>query len=330
METKILLQQKSVVGIRFSVDKSFFPALAGLPDRIVGQFTRFNAPKTELRFSITWVDDQLTDVLSLRELLLTIYNFRLENFANGKGPPVLRGAVRREHERENAPVREPVQVVYMDGMIERVQVWHHAEPEAINEDARTAPRYVTKINRPRHTINTPFKMYRNAMYPPKLMALRLQYHNQRLAGNKADPKTTEGELFRLDGYKLAIGLHPGEAVEDMWRWRPHAADITPPPNMGMHGMSKDRFLRLHRLDGQLWTLGSEDQFSESADPWSYSLVAEVCFNEHMAEAVQPGSHLGPDESMAFYTGGAGTVKVTEIPVSSFVPPQAEEPRRWKP
>ena len=133
--------------------------------------------------------------------------------------------------------------------------------------------------------------------------------------------TTDGELVRLDGYKMSLALNPGEAVEDMWRYARRAKEHTAPPNMGQHGMTKDRFLRLLRLDGNLWELGDENDWNNT-DAWRISLGPEKCFNKHMAEAVTPGHHIGPDESMCFSTaeqsgGTPGTPYL--IPVRAFVP-----------
>lgn len=317
--TKIMLQQKTIVDLRFSTSSKFFPWLAGLGERVSGTFSRWAITK-ELKASVDW-DDGGKDVLTLHEMLLPVYEFKLQSYKNGKGAPVLRGTARAEHERETAEPKEVVKITYKDGALEKVQEWTHVEPEAISVDYRTQQPYATKINRLSHTINSPFKMFRNAMYPPELLAMRLKYHNQRLAGTKSDPKTTSGELVRVDGYKIALGLCPGEPVEDMWRWNRRAKEITAPPNMGQHGLTKDRFLRLLRLDGHLWELGDEDDRNNS-DPWRFSLGPEKIFNKHMPEVVTPGSHTGPDESMAAHTGeqsGGAPCTPNQIPIRSFVP-----------
>ena len=125
--TKIMLQCKSIVGIRFSVTKNFFPWIHGDAERFFGTFSRWEAKK--LKLSIQW-DDENSDVISLHELLLPVYEFRLESYKNGKAPPIIRGAARVQHARETAEPKDVVSITYKDGAVEKTQEWEHVEPEA--------------------------------------------------------------------------------------------------------------------------------------------------------------------------------------------------------
>ena len=101
---KILVFLKTTVGVRFSISKDIFLGsafYATLTDeRYIGMVTRrANEGK---RLSITWEADKLTDVYDTAKLLSPGLGLRLENMANGNGPPKLTGRARAEEQMRAA------------------------------------------------------------------------------------------------------------------------------------------------------------------------------------------------------------------------------------
>ena len=121
MIAKILLGEKSIGGVRFSVNKSIFPKLI-LPDpRYSGTFKRWSRV-ADRTINIEW-DDEQTDIMALHELLLPLHELTLENYKGGKAAPRLKGAARVEHAQAEAAAveKEVVRVEYKDGALTKVQ-----------------------------------------------------------------------------------------------------------------------------------------------------------------------------------------------------------------
>jgi hypothetical protein len=198
--TNILLDQKRIEGIRFSVSNIFWLGYDfhdSLPDRVYGTMQKWINIKGLLP-KILWDDEGTDTALSLMALLPPSVEFNLEVYASGHPPPKakhVRGMsgprtqeeARAEQDGDEADsdAEQTVDIEYKDGARTRVQEWRYRAPEAINRDARHEPRVKPKINLMRSEYGTPYKMWRNVCLPWGFMDKMWGAHgyiNQRLTG----------------------------------------------------------------------------------------------------------------------------------------------------
>ena len=321
---KLLAAQKTISGIRVSVDAAVYWPLLRFPtdSRLTGTMERWTN-KANYTVKITWDDGFAIE--DLHDMLRPAVKAKLESYNDGRSAPRHRGIDREDEERaeEAQAPRRLVHIPYdADGTNPPgVQVWEHVHPLAIDKDWRQEPRRTTTLKCQASHTSSVLKMFVNCTFPTALLDGMLKFFNQRLCGTTSsddDRKTTKGEIYRFLGYMLAICLHPTEAVDEMWRRVVKQRELAAPPDLGKHGLTKNRFRKLRTLAGELWDV--DDKMAiDDPDPWRFSTFPEKCFNAHMSEVVNPGTDIGPDEGMSFWTGREGGGSVTSIPHSSFVP-----------
>ena len=345
MVFKILSSLKSVVGVRFSISKKIFLGAGGYADlqaeRYVGCFQRRYASGN--RYSILWESDSLSDVYALNRLLAPGLCFKLENHANGNGPPKLTGrALAQEQIRgraaagarvdageEEAETPTLVDIEWIDCVIPRVQQWRVLEPEGITVDERKAAGQVDfpmKLNRvlpnpDPNTLKTGCDFLFSWSVPPAFISELMGFMNERLDGKHAySRQVTHGELVRHLSYNIALSLAPNTPLRDCWKEKEDEGDIFPPLNMGRHGQSKHRFVALHALCGKYWKVDESDL--DESDIWRFCKWPTTKFNEHRLVCMEPGDALVSDEGMCAFLGQVAKLPVvlcSDLPIQSFVP-----------
>ena len=98
---------------------------------------------------------------------------------------------------------------------------------------------------------------------------------------------TVGELKRWWGYALAISIHKGVPMEKMWSDTPLPESILPPPRMGRHGMTKERFKKIRSV----LAFGPHDEASLRADNWAFIRTLINMFNECRCKVVVRAIYL---------------------------------------
>ena len=119
---KILMQFDTPKGIEVSASNKLWPNLADLPDVMFGTVDQWTH-KARMKIKITWREPDGTTAFEnedLHFLLLPLHEFKLIKGPRGEALH-LRGDARREHEA--AQEKETIKITYMDGAVERVQVW---------------------------------------------------------------------------------------------------------------------------------------------------------------------------------------------------------------
>ena len=288
---KILMQFKTPKGVTCSVlSKPMWPRIDGLPERVAGRVDQWVVTKNKT-MRISWQEangEFKYDIEDLHMLLRPEYGFKLELGPKGEALH-LRGAARVEFEATRE--KETVDIPWMDGAMERTQVWTVEEdPEAVNVDERKQARDKPKLARDKKDINTPFKAWYNAAQSHKQLDLMERYFNARLDGSShATRKTSRGELVRFCSLMGAIALAPGTPVSQMWKRVKGPKDIYEPAALGRFGIGENRFDTLKRLAGHCYPLNEVGM--DASDPWRYSSMPVNCYNEHMAEVFGPGWYL---------------------------------------
>ena len=302
-EYKILMQFSSPKDINVTVSKSMWPDVSNLPDLVVGKVMQWQN-KQQILLKIQWreADGEWKFDTDLLHVLLA-HGLKLVTGPRGEALH-LRGAQRAE--AEAATPKRTIDVPYTDGGLSKVQTWTvEPNPEAITVNAREAPRFRATINRRTEDIDTPFKMWKNAMMPPKIIDEMVSAFNLRLSGkNRESRKTTKGEVIRFICYMPALALHPGTPLRKAWKQIHQARDISPPLAMGRHGMGKNRFELLLGLAGKIYPLNQKD--IDTDNPWRFSEMPVNAFNEHVPTVIEPGYNIGPDESGSAWRGKEGT------------------------
>ena len=253
-------------------------------------------------------------------------NLKLLPYENGDNPPEMyvedeqpaapaaRGRAPAQEEDEAA---EPaVEVTCHD------QVWKAVEPEGVRVCAREAKgktRYKPSLNSGEVRLDSIDKIFYHLL-PPRWVEDGLKYTNRNLdEHDAAHLKLTKGEWLRWWGVSLSISLNTGVPVEKMWSDTPIPESVLPPPRMGRHGMSKNRWQAIKAA----LAFGPSDTASFEADEWCFIQPLVDAFNEHMAEAINPGWMLCVDESMCAWRGKVGKGDRNKIPKLSWVPRKPE-------
>ena len=117
---------------------------------------------------VSWIEADGTPVWDTDTLHVLLANdFKLLLGPRGEALH-LRGAARIEEEARQT--KTTIDVPYKDGALEKIQTWTvEPNPEAITEDARKEPRHRATLNRRSQDVDTPYKMWGNAMLPPALL-----------------------------------------------------------------------------------------------------------------------------------------------------------------
>jgi len=143
---KLLMQTPTPKGIKVTVSKALWPNIDNLPDVVCGEVEQWTN-KNLMKLRVKWTESDGTivhDIEDLHILLRPEMKFVLVKGPRGEALH-LRGAALVEH--EEATAKETVDVKYLCGGLEKVQVWTVESPEAITNDARKEPRDKPKLNR---------------------------------------------------------------------------------------------------------------------------------------------------------------------------------------
>ena len=186
-------------------------------------------------------------------------------------------------------------------------------------EASGKTRYNPSINSGEVRLDSIDKLFYHLL-PPRWVEDGLKYTNRNLdEHDAAHLKLTKGEWLRWWGMSLAISLNTGVPVEKMWPDTPIPESVLPPPRMGRHGMSKNRWQAIKAA----LAFGPSDTASFEADEWCFVQPLVDAFNEQMAEAINPGWMLCVDESMCAWRGKVGKGDRYKIPKLSWVPRKLE-------
>ena len=319
-EYQLLMQFSTPKDINCKVDKSLWPNVAGLADQIIGKVLQWNN-KERCSLRINWQEPDGTWNFDTDDLH-TLLAHGLQLVSGPRGEALhLRGAARAA--ADAAVVKLTIDVSYQDGGLSKVQTWIvEPNPEAITVDARTEPRFRASINRRTEDINTPYKMWRNAMLPPKLLYNALTAFNLRLDGKtRVTRKTTIGEVVRFFSYLPALALMPGVPLRKAWQPVQGSKECAPPLAMGRHGLSAGRFTKLLELAGKIYPLNQAEV--DTANPWRFSEMPVEVFNEHMPTVITPGWNIGPDESGSAWRGKEGE-RPEDCPHVQFIERKPEQ------
>ena len=204
----------------------------------------------------------------------------------------------------------------MDGAVQRYQVWKLLPPEGVTTDVRTAgewgccafasdvPRVPVPYPDP-SALCSPYDYLFKWSTPPLMVTGLVKFFNERLnATNHENRKTSIGEVVRFLSYMLALALVPHVPLDSCWQEKVTDAMIFHPPNMGRHGMAKNRFGLLFSLTRRMHSVSESELDPE--DIWRYCKWVTTTFNEHRVVCYRPSDKLVSDEGMCAYMGHVGS------------------------
>ena len=305
-EYKILCQFDSVKDINITVNRTLWPGVPDLDDKVKGKILQWQRKPPECLLKIAWVETDGT-VNWDTDTLHTLCAHGLKLVSGPRGEALhLRGAARLAHAAAAVTPKDTIDVSYEDGAIRKVQTWTiEPDPECIVEDARKKwPRNKATLNRRTKDVDTPYKMWRNAMLPPKLLSNCVAFANLRLDGKTHENrKTTDGEMIRFFCSMGALAMMPGVPLEKCWQQVPGPKQLFPPLSFGAHGLGKTRFTKLMALCGHLYPINQAEL--DVDNPWRFCEMPTIVFNEHMQEVIDPSWNIGPDESGSAWRGKEG-------------------------
>lgn len=273
---------------------------------------------------ILWPADESNTIQHLGQLLDPEYAIRLEPFEDGRSAPKAKGTSWRRLYAQMLSVGpyaqtlmqgdqstlEQLAVLYQEGTETLTQVWVHRPPEFVNQDWRLgSERERMKVmGLTPNQFNGFEKFLFNACLPMNLARSCAQWFNERLPGDSnhdLKKQTSAGEIVKFWGYMGAIALQPGTPVDHMWRSKPYVGDIGPPPNMGRHGMHKNRFKKLRSLHRFFYA--KDEEGLSPTNPFRYCSAIVDHFNEHRVKRFIPSWLLVIDESMSAFLGAEGVI-----------------------
>ena len=331
------LPNHKLKGVRLEVNSEFFGTAWAASDdctgpRIIGTVDKWKTKNAVLMVKWEgWSTNRQTplDVLDKDSDGMSI-NLKLLDYADGSAAPE-----KHDDQQERAPTgarraratagAAEAEDEEDDGAAEAVelhgQMWRAADPEGVSTDARALPRAKPSLNfgdagtRP-DTIDKLF--YK--LLPSKWVDDMVRYTNLNLdEHDAAHMNIDKGELLRWWGYALTLSVHTGTALDKMWSDQPIPESAMPPPRMGRHGISKNRFKAIRNA----LAFGPSDDASFDLDGWCFIQPMVDAFNEHMNDIFCPGWLLTLDESMSAYRGKQGQRDRKKCPNLSWVPRKPE-------
>jgi hypothetical protein len=152
---KVLIQQVKIKGIAFSVTKSLFPRIPGLPDRVWGEFVQWNN-KLEGRVSLLYSDGADTDTID--RLLQHGLRFEIHPTTN-KRPPTLAHARPFQPAPDLATSGDEIKLSYEGvpglGGARGEQVWKKLQNEqGVTHDNRAGDRFNASMKVPKENHNS--------------------------------------------------------------------------------------------------------------------------------------------------------------------------------
>ena len=323
---KVLLDQASIKGVRFSISKDFWldkEFYDSLEERVFGTFRQWGIA-AELKPYIDWDDGEVDTTITLHDMVPPALGLKLEPYAdNRRAPQASRRRAAGEVPQPDPGQRRYVDVPYKQGGRNLQQRWFFETPEAIHVDERQGERQRPKINLDSSEYNSAYKMWVNVCLPMnwvKKMFGDTGFINQRLSDRSNEynhKKTTVGEGIQFISYVLAIANNPAWPVRRMWQDKlsPGEKKVVPPPAIGRFGMTQNRFFHLFSLIDHQHS--KSEQELDASDPWRFCNLPVDCHNAHWEEIYVPSWLLAPDESMCPETVEGD--KPNQLPFLSKVP-----------
>mmetsp|Transcript_49491 Transcript_49491/g.123045 ORF Transcript_49491/g.123045 Transcript_49491/m.123045 type:complete len:729 (+) Transcript_49491:264-2450(+) len=288
---------------------------------MLGEIDRW-VNKVAGRAVVIWPADATNTIEYLSNLFVPSLQMKLEPFEDGRSAPKAKGAtakrlyalaVRDLNIEAVGREEQKLSVAYTEGSQALVQVWDVHGPQFVREDWRRGERFRMKPAKlSAAATNTVEKCLLSLALPMAFADDCTKWFNQRLPGgsseNEKSPwkaKTTKGEILRFWGYMGAIALCPGESVEAMWRSVRQPGDIFPPPALGVHGLTKNRFEKLRHLQGMMFDV--DETGLDPTDSYRYCRAPVEAFNYHRRNSIIPSWLLVCDESMSAWTGTEGVL-----------------------
>ena len=338
----IIMSQDPPGGIRFEMSRDHWagdPATwHSLQERVVGKIIRLLPNGRESgQLNIDWESDGTNSNEYLSQLLKKPYGLTLLPYGQEhrhRSAPKAKGSQAKaawrvamstgpyapEPESED---EQSIEVPYTEGGVEYVQIWNVRSPTFVKEDWRPGDRFRAKILLTAAKYSTTEKMLFNvALITPFASEMagwaneRLQVKGQLKLGEEEggatwqeDGKTdwnrptTRGEIVRFWGYMVGIALYPSVPVEEMWRRKPQPGDLFSPPDVGRHGMTKNRFKKLRQLHAMMFSADELD-LNEN-DKWRYCRAPVSAFNDRRRRLIVPSWLLSGDELMSMWLGEEG-------------------------
>lgn len=210
---------------------------------------------------IIWHQDETNTIEYLANLLMADLHIKLEPFEGGRSAPKPKGAtakridalaLQQRKSEQTADVVRELKVAYTEGALSLVQVWDVRGPQRVSQDWRHGEHFMMKTSLPVSKTNSLEKVLFNLVLPRAFAEACVKWRLAGQSSNSRTRKTTLGEVVRSWGYYGAIATHPGEPVEGMWRQQAQPGNILPPPGIGRHGLSRNRFVKLRELQGMMF------------------------------------------------------------------------------
>ncbi|KAL1519186.1 hypothetical protein AB1Y20_003446 [Prymnesium parvum] len=310
----IIRSLKSVKGLRLRIGAAFWgEEFAADSEKLkyMGTVNRWNDPSTKQTLMVLWEGytqcqrapiDKMQKTESGTEL-----DLELLPYEDGVYPSL------QEEEATVRPHRQPPEdaptTLDVDG-----QCWTRRCSTYVDKDSRSEERFKPSLNSGGNKLESIEELF-NFFLPEQWLADILKYTNPKLDNRDSiSAKLTEGELLRFFGYMLSLSIHKGVPLDKMWSKTSIPNSTAPPPMMGRHGMSQNRFFKIRSV----FTCGPTDDASFADNEWCFVENILNSFNSSMQDKVIPGWLLAPDESMSAWRGKVGRNNFTKIPKLMFV------------
>ena len=128
------------------------------------------------------------------------------------------------------------------------QTWRTSKPQGVNTDARTQPRDKPSLTGGNALDLKDIASIFHYLYPTEWIDLQLKHTNPKLQGHDAlNAKLEKGELLQFWGYCLHLSLNTGIPIDQMWSTTPQPDSMLPPPAIGQHGMTLNRFKKIRSV-----------------------------------------------------------------------------------
>ena len=200
------------------------------------------------------------------------------------------------------------------------QTWRTSKPQGVNTDARTQPRDKPSLTGGNALDLKDIASIFHYLYPTEWIDLQLKHTNPKLQGHDAlNAKLEKGELLQFWGYCLHLSLNTGIPIDQMWSTTPQPDSMLPPPAIGQHGMTLNRFKKIRSV----LSFGPSDEATLRGDHWAFVRGLVDAYNKNRADNITAGWLLTADETMFAWRGQVGKLDPTKCPHRSWVPRKPE-------
>lgn len=209
--------------------------------------------------------------------------------------------------------------------------WTFVTPKAVEDDARfkvtgkEGTNYAPEFKNVACTnkMDNISDVYMHMMVRRTLLK-KIKVINETLKPDNEDPNyhpTSEGEMLRWRGIALAMAANGGQTPREYFKTSESEFDLFSPPALGRHGMSKNRFFVLYRVQRLVRGTSKPEGCN---DAWWFCREYFDDFAEHRRLTYCPGAIGEVDEKMCAWLGGEGVGSVDKIPHRSYVPRKPED------